>query len=192
MQADQRGERPAVADLPVEVAAAFVAAACRRGAAELQGGVAQASGDPRLTARVGLLQFSVPTECPPALRASSLNGIAKKSTAVKLATPGWGTDGQPLAAWSSAGYLRAATGPFAGVFHAIAASPWLATIDVITAASLAAAGCGFESGRENLTPSIGNSGSGLPAQYAARDQMLAYMGGEPPDLVLHAGDIAYP
>jgi thiosulfate dehydrogenase [quinone] large subunit len=61
----------------------------------------------------------------------------------KLATPGWGADGLPLSAWSSAGYLRAATGPFASVFHAVAASPWLGTIDIIVAASLAAVGIGL-------------------------------------------------
>ena len=61
----------------------------------------------------------------------------------KLATPGWGPDGLPLTAWSSAGYLRGATGPFAGVFHAVAASPWLGTIDIIVAASLAAVGIGL-------------------------------------------------
>lgn len=61
----------------------------------------------------------------------------------KLATPGWGADGQPLSAWSSAGYLRGATGPFASVFHAVAASPWLGTIDIIVAAALAAVGIGL-------------------------------------------------
>ena len=61
----------------------------------------------------------------------------------KLATPGWGPDGQPLAAWSSAGYLRGATGPLTSVFHAAAASPWLGTIDTIVAASLVAIGLGL-------------------------------------------------
>ncbi len=62
---------------------------------------------------------------------------------VKLVTPGWGPDGLPLAAWSSAGYLRGATGPFAGVFHAIASSAGLGTIDVMVAVSLAAVGAGL-------------------------------------------------
>jgi len=39
---------------------------------------------------------------------------------------------------------------------------------------------------------IGDSGSGNASQYAVRDQMLSYMSGDPPDLVLHVGDIAYP
>lgn len=59
---------------------------------------------------------------------------------VKLATPGWGPDGQPLAAWSSAGYLRGATGPFAGVFHALGSSPWIGTLDAVIAVSLVAIG----------------------------------------------------
>ncbi|HJU41971.1 MAG TPA: hypothetical protein VJ691_04120 [Vicinamibacterales bacterium] len=61
----------------------------------------------------------------------------------KLATPGWGPDGQPLSIWSSAGYLRGATGPFASVFHAIAASSWLGTIDIAVAGSLAVVGLGL-------------------------------------------------
>ena len=61
----------------------------------------------------------------------------------KLMTPGWGPDGQPLSAWSSAGYLRGATGPFASVFHAVGASPWVATVDTIVAVSLAAVGLGL-------------------------------------------------
>jgi thiosulfate dehydrogenase [quinone] large subunit len=61
----------------------------------------------------------------------------------KLATPGWGPDGLPLGAWSSAGYLQAATGPFASVFHAIGSSPWIGTIDLALAVSLAAIGLGL-------------------------------------------------
>lgn len=59
---------------------------------------------------------------------------------VKLLTPAWGADGLPVNAWSSAGYLRAATGPLAGVFHALAASPWIGTIDLLVAVTLAAVG----------------------------------------------------
>jgi thiosulfate dehydrogenase [quinone] large subunit len=41
-----------------------------------------------------------------------------------------------LGPWSSAGYLRAATGPFADVFHRLAASSWLPTIDHVVAIGL--------------------------------------------------------
>ena len=61
----------------------------------------------------------------------------------KLITPGWGPDGLPLPAWSSAGYLRGATGPFAGVFHALASSAWIGTIDVIVPLTLVAVGLGL-------------------------------------------------
>jgi thiosulfate dehydrogenase [quinone] large subunit len=61
----------------------------------------------------------------------------------KLLTPAWGPDGQPLAVWSSAAYLRGATGPFAAVFHTVAASPWVGTVDTIVTASLAAIGLGL-------------------------------------------------
>lgn len=46
----------------------------------------------------------------------------------KLLLPGWTRAGKPLAHWSAAGYLAAATGPFAGAFHALGTSnlaPWI-------------------------------------------------------------------
>jgi len=54
----------------------------------------------------------------------------------KLWRPAWTRAGEPLGGWSSAGYLRAASGPFAGVAHSLAGSHWVATIDVIVAAAL--------------------------------------------------------
>jgi thiosulfate dehydrogenase (quinone) large subunit len=41
----------------------------------------------------------------------------------KLMQPGWSRGGGLLAPFSAAGYLKSATGPFAGVFHAMAAQP---------------------------------------------------------------------
>jgi thiosulfate dehydrogenase [quinone] large subunit len=58
----------------------------------------------------------------------------------KLLQPAWGRAGAPLAAWSSAGYLKAATGPFANAFHALGSSSWIGTIDLIVAAALVAIG----------------------------------------------------
>ena len=58
----------------------------------------------------------------------------------KLVRPAWGPDGVPLSEWSSAGYLRAATGPFASLFHALAGSPWLPWVDVVVAAALVVVG----------------------------------------------------
>jgi thiosulfate dehydrogenase [quinone] large subunit len=58
----------------------------------------------------------------------------------KLATPGWGPDGLPLSAWSSSGYLRAATGPLAGLFQAIGASTWIGAVDQVVAVGLAIIG----------------------------------------------------
>ena len=52
---------------------------------------------------------------------------------VKLLHPAWGLDGQPLGAWTSAGYLKNATGPLAGVFHSLADAAWLGRIDVAVA-----------------------------------------------------------
>ncbi len=46
----------------------------------------------------------------------------------KLVLPAWSSDGQPLASWSSIGYLNAASGPLAGLFRRIAEAglvPWI-------------------------------------------------------------------
>ena len=50
---------------------------------------------------------------------------------VKLLRPAWGADGLPIAPWSSAGYLRGATGPLAGLFNALGTSSWVSTLDVV-------------------------------------------------------------
>ena len=49
----------------------------------------------------------------------------------KLSVPGWSRSGAPLTAWSSSGYLKAATGPFAGAFHALAGSSIAHLVDLI-------------------------------------------------------------
>ena len=58
----------------------------------------------------------------------------------KLWRPAWTPDGTLLGPWSSAGYLRAATGPFAEAFHRMAGSSWLPTIDHIVAIGLVLVG----------------------------------------------------
>jgi thiosulfate dehydrogenase [quinone] large subunit len=59
---------------------------------------------------------------------------------VKLLRPAWGPDGVPLPAWSASGYLRGASGPFGSAFQALAASPWMGTIDTTVAVALVAIG----------------------------------------------------
>jgi len=54
----------------------------------------------------------------------------------KLWRPAWSRAGEPLAAWSSAGYLRGASGPFAFLFHRLADASWLHYIDLAVAAGL--------------------------------------------------------
>ena len=50
----------------------------------------------------------------------------------KAMAPAWSREGVPLGRWSSAGYLKgAAAGPFAGLFHRLADSPWLDKIDLL-------------------------------------------------------------
>ena len=58
----------------------------------------------------------------------------------KLLQPAWGRAGAPVAAWSSAGYLKAATGPLADVFHSLGNASWIGTLDLIVAALLVAVG----------------------------------------------------
>ena len=54
----------------------------------------------------------------------------------KLMLPGWTEAGLPLAKWSSAGYLRVASGPFSGMFHRMAESSWLPALDLAVAVTL--------------------------------------------------------
>ena len=48
----------------------------------------------------------------------------------KLWAPGWSRAGAPLASWSSAGYLRGASGPLADLFHSLAQSRFLPAVDM--------------------------------------------------------------
>jgi thiosulfate dehydrogenase [quinone] large subunit len=58
----------------------------------------------------------------------------------KLMLPGWTHAGAPLAGWSAAGYLKAASGPLGGLFRSLgqsAVAPW---IDVLVPIALVAIG----------------------------------------------------
>src|SRR5262249_9756724 len=58
----------------------------------------------------------------------------------KLVQPAWSRAGAPLGHWSSAGYLKAASGPLAGLWHALAGSAWLPAIDTAVALALTLVG----------------------------------------------------
>jgi thiosulfate dehydrogenase [quinone] large subunit len=58
----------------------------------------------------------------------------------KLLHPAWGADGAPLGPWSSAGFLKAATGPLAPVYHWMGQAPWIGSLDLAVAAALTAVG----------------------------------------------------
>jgi thiosulfate dehydrogenase (quinone) large subunit len=47
----------------------------------------------------------------------------------KLVIPAWTRAGTPVASWSAAGYLKAATGPLASFFHGLAQSAMAGWID---------------------------------------------------------------
>ena len=58
----------------------------------------------------------------------------------KLALPAWSPAGAPLGAWSAGGYLRASSGPFAPLFHALAGSSVAGWIDVAIPVALVLVG----------------------------------------------------
>ena len=74
----------------------------------------------------------------------------------KLMLPGWMRDGQPVAAWSAVGYLKHATGPFAGLFHRLAESGLIGWIDVLVPLALIVAGASLMLG---LLTQIGGYGA---------------------------------
>src|SRR5262249_9867848 len=47
----------------------------------------------------------------------------------KLMTPAWSSDGKPLPPWTSAGYLKATSGPLARVFQRLIDAGWVGWID---------------------------------------------------------------
>jgi thiosulfate dehydrogenase (quinone) large subunit len=47
----------------------------------------------------------------------------------KFALPGWSADGTRLGAWTSAGYLKAATGPLAALFQRMLEAGWAGWLD---------------------------------------------------------------
>lgn len=55
---------------------------------------------------------------------------------VKLWLPAWSRDGAPILAWSSAGYLKAASGPLAPFFRGLAESRVLPFVDAAIAVAL--------------------------------------------------------
>ena len=58
----------------------------------------------------------------------------------KLLHPAWSQAGAPLPSWSSAAYLRAATGPFAPLFHWMGNASWIGSLDLAIAVGLTAVG----------------------------------------------------
>ena len=54
----------------------------------------------------------------------------------KLALPGWSRLGVPIAAWTSAGYLKAATGPLGKLFQKLLDAGWGGRIDTAVKWSL--------------------------------------------------------
>ena len=76
----------------------------------------------------------------------------------KLLQPAWGRVGAPVAPWSSAAYLKAATGPFADTFHALGSSSWIGTIDLTVAIALVAIGLSLILGVFTQTGCVGALG----------------------------------
>jgi thiosulfate dehydrogenase [quinone] large subunit len=73
----------------------------------------------------------------------------------KLLQPAWGRGGAPLAPWSSAGYLKAATGPLAPTFHWLGSVSWIGTFDIALAGILLAVGLSLMLGFFTQTGCVG-------------------------------------
>ncbi len=58
----------------------------------------------------------------------------------KLVSPAWTRAGAPVPAWSASGYLKAATGPLAGVFHALGQSSHAGWVDSLVPVGLVLVG----------------------------------------------------
>jgi len=58
----------------------------------------------------------------------------------KLLHPAWNQAGAPLPPWSSAAYLKAATGPFTPLFHWMGNASWIGSLDLAIAVGLTAVG----------------------------------------------------
>jgi thiosulfate dehydrogenase [quinone] large subunit len=58
----------------------------------------------------------------------------------KLLHPAWSRVGSPLPSWSAAGYLKAASGPFASLFHSLGQSSFLPQLDLVVAVALTLVG----------------------------------------------------
>ena len=58
----------------------------------------------------------------------------------KLLHPAWSLAGTPLTPWSSAAYLKAATGPLTPLLHWMGNASWIGSFDVAIAVSLTAIG----------------------------------------------------
>src|SRR4051812_1839991 len=77
----------------------------------------------------------------------------------KLMLPGWNRAGERVAAWSAAGYLKGATGPFADTFHHLAANPSMVhTVDLVVPIGLLVVGLSLMLG---LFTQIGCAGAML-------------------------------
>ena len=74
----------------------------------------------------------------------------------KLVSPGWTRGGAPVAAWSASGYLKAATGPLAGAFHALGQSSMAGWVDHLVPLGLVLVGLSLMLG---LLTQIGLSGA---------------------------------
>ena len=64
----------------------------------------------------------------------------------KLMLPGWTRAGQPVASWSAAGYLNAASGPLAPLFQAVASSRAIGVVDAMVPIGLILVGVSLVAG----------------------------------------------
>ena len=73
----------------------------------------------------------------------------------KLLHPAWSPAGVPLPPWSSAAYLKAATGPLAPMFHWMGNAAWIGALDLAIAVALTAIGLSLMLGLFTQAGSVG-------------------------------------
>jgi thiosulfate dehydrogenase [quinone] large subunit len=76
----------------------------------------------------------------------------------KVILPAWSRDGAPLGRFSSAGYLRASSGPFADFFRGLADSSLLPWLDLVIAWGLVLVGLGLMLGLFTQLACVGGLG----------------------------------
>jgi thiosulfate dehydrogenase (quinone) large subunit len=126
---------------------------------------------------------------------------------VKLLLPGWSRAGAPIGRWTAAGYLKAATGPAAGLFHWMGASGIAPVVDWVVPVGLLLVGLSLILGLftrlgcwaalamlllfyVSAIPTTGAPAAGQEGTYLLVSKNLVELGAVAVLLAFHTGRIA--